>query len=102
MKFVFNISSFTVHPLHPPSTLSTSHLPISGGFDVRVAFLADDVIDMVQAISRNARKGSGTVRGKVAAGSPSAAKISRSLYDHSCRSESLKKKREKKFICTYL
>lgn len=40
---------------------STSHLSVSRGFNVRVAFLTDDVVDVVQAVSRDAGKGPGTV-----------------------------------------
>lgn len=74
---------------------STSHLSVSRGFNVRVAFLTDDVVDVVQTVSRDAGKGPGTVWRKVAVGAPRAAKIRRTFDDHSCRSESLRKKRGK-------
>lgn len=80
--------------------MSTSYLSISGGFDVGVAFLADDVVYVVQAVGRDAGKGLGTVRGKVAVGAPCAAEISRTLDDHSCRSESLRRKREDSVLLT--
>lgn len=68
-----------------------SYLSICGGFNVGVAFLTDDVIDVAKAIGRDAREGFGTVWGKVAVGAPRAAEISWALDDHSCRSECLKR-----------
>lgn len=44
-----------------PSTSSTSYLSISGGFDVGVALLADDVVDVVQTVGGDVGKGLGTV-----------------------------------------
>lgn len=82
---------------------------MGGRLDVRVALLTDDIIDVVQTIGRDARKGPGAVWGKVAIGAPRASKICRTLDDHSCRSEGLRRKkreREKriadifKIICT--
>lgn len=69
---------------------ATSYLSVSGGFNVRVALLADDVVDVVKAVGLDAREGFGTVRGKVAVRAPRAAKISWALDDHSGRSERLK------------
>lgn len=43
---------------------------------MRVAFLTDDVVDLVQSFGGDARESSGTVFGKVAVGAPCAAKIS--------------------------
>ena len=76
------------------NTSSTSYLSISGWFDVGVTFLTDYIIDVLQAIGRYAGKGPGTVWGKVAVRAPCASKISRSLDDHSCRPESLRRERE--------
>lgn len=39
----------------------TSYLSVSRGFDVRVAVLTDDVVDVVQAVGGDAGKGLGTV-----------------------------------------
>lgn len=93
----------------PPS--SAPHLSMGGRLDVRVALLADDVVDVVQTICRDAGEGPGAVWGKVAIGAPRASEIRRTLDDHSCRSEGLRRKkrereREKriadffKIICT--
>lgn len=53
---VKHVSSITA-----TSTSSTSYLSISGGFDIRVAFLADDVVYVLQAIGGDGGKGLGTV-----------------------------------------
>lgn len=77
------------------SPSSTSYLSLGGGFDVGVALLADYVVDVVQSVGGDARKGLGAVRGKVAVRAPRATKISRALDDHGCRPERLRPGREK-------
>lgn len=72
--------------------LPMSYLSICWGFNVRVAFLTNDVIDVVQSVWRNARKGSATVWGEIAVGTPRVTKISWALNDHRSRSEGLKKR----------
>ena len=52
------------------------YLSMSGGLNVRVAFLADDVIYVMKAIGRDAREGSGTVGGKVSVRAPCTPEIS--------------------------
>lgn len=54
---ISSLKSMSLLLMLPP----TSHLSISRGFNVRVAFLTDDVVDVVQAVSRNVGKGSGTI-----------------------------------------
>lgn len=46
------------------------HLSVGGGLNVGVALLADDVVDVVQAVSRDAGKRTGAVGGKVAVWAP--------------------------------
>lgn len=69
-----------------------SYLSIRRGFNVRVAFFTNDVIDVAQRIWRDARKSSCTIWGEIAVGTPCVTKISRALNDHCCRPERLKKK----------
>lgn len=69
-----------------------NHLPIGGGLNVRVALLADDVVDVAQAVSGDAGKRAGAVGGEVAVRAPRAAEVGRALNDHGCRSESLGEK----------
>lgn len=69
--------------------MTVPHLSIGGRLNVGVALLADDIVDVVQAIRGDARKRSGAVGGKVAVGAPRAAKISRALDDHGSWSEGL-------------
>lgn len=73
------------------------HLSVGGGLNVGVALLADDVVDVVQAVSRDAGKRTGAVGGKVAVWAPWAAEVRRALNDHGCWSESLGKKGKLKF-----
>lgn len=69
--------------------MTVLHLSIGGGLNVGVAFLTDDVVDVVQTVSGDARKRAGAVGGKVAVGAPRAAEISRALDDHGSWSEGL-------------
>lgn len=69
--------------------MTVPHLSVGGGLDVGVALLADDVVDVVQAVGGDAGKRPGAVGGKVAVGAPRAAEVGRALDDHGCWSEGL-------------
>lgn len=79
MGFLFEPHFMTMTGLHSYSRClcrCRSHLSVSGGLDVGVALLTDDVVDVVQTIGGDAGKGPGAVGGKVAVGAPRAAEIS--------------------------
>lgn len=58
---VFDLILQHVSTIATACSFSTSYLSISGGFNVGVAFLANDVVDVVQSVGGDARVGSGTV-----------------------------------------
>lgn len=69
------------------------HLSLGGRLDVGVAFLTDDIVDVVQPVGGDAGERLGTVVGKVTVRAPGATKIRRALNEHGRRPERLQQER---------
>jgi len=75
------------------SSLEPCYLSVGRGFDVGVALLAGDVVDVPQSAGGDAGERLGAVGGEVAVRAPRAPEIRRALNDHGGGPERLSGKR---------